>query len=41
MEPVLSRRIVDTIGDCKIQEDCFDLRFRRIVKEESDEKDNS
>ncbi len=34
MEPVYSK-IADTIGDCKIQEDCFDLRFRRIIKEES------
>lgn len=33
MEPVHSK-IADTIGDCKIQEDCFDLRFRRIIKEE-------
>ena len=36
MEPVYSK-IVDTMGigdNRKIQEDCFDLRFRRIVKEE-------
>lgn len=37
MEPVYSR-IIDSMSDgCKIHEGCFELRFRRIIKEESNE----
>lgn len=35
MEPVYSKIIDTMVGDCMIQEDCFELRFRRVIKEES------
>ncbi len=37
MEPISSREIEDPLG-CKIREDHFELRFRRLVRDEKEMK---
>ena len=32
MEPIYSRTIDDGLAGCRIQEDHFDLKFRRLIK---------